>query len=90
MNNYNPLEYLPSSAQLPDSDDTPVDNEFILSIIIIESSGSILLPGVKEQANYMIVAKAGKMPALPGKIKTYKINKDKNYHDNMQWEHLAR
>jgi len=22
----------------------------------------------------MIVAKAGKMPALPGKIKTYKIN----------------
>ena len=26
----------------------------------------------------MIVAKAGKMPALPGKIKTYKINKDKN------------
>jgi len=31
----------------------------------------------------MIVAKAGKMQALPGKIKIYKVNKDKNYHDNM-------
>lgn len=25
MHNYNPLECLPSSAELPDSDDTPVD-----------------------------------------------------------------
>ena len=24
---YNPLQYLPSSEDLPDSDDTPVDNE---------------------------------------------------------------
>jgi Uma2 family endonuclease len=28
MVQYNPLQYLPSSAELPDSDDTPVDNEF--------------------------------------------------------------
>ncbi|MBS3028106.1 MAG: Uma2 family endonuclease [Dolichospermum sp. DET50] len=27
MLNYNPLHYLPSSEELPDSDDTPVDNE---------------------------------------------------------------
>lgn len=27
MLDYNPLPYLPSSAELPDSDDTPVDNE---------------------------------------------------------------
>ncbi|BAY76255.1 hypothetical protein NIES25_27040 [Nostoc linckia NIES-25] len=32
MYNYNPLECLPSSAELPDSDDTPVDNE--LQILI--------------------------------------------------------
>ncbi|MGH8000805.1 MAG: Uma2 family endonuclease [Brasilonema sp.] len=32
MFNYNPLECLPSSAELPDSDDTPVDNE--LQILI--------------------------------------------------------
>ena len=32
MLNYNPLECLPSSAELPDSDDTPVDNE--LQILI--------------------------------------------------------
>ncbi len=24
---YNPLQYLPSAEELPDSDDTPVDNE---------------------------------------------------------------
>ncbi|HEY9735860.1 MAG TPA: Uma2 family endonuclease, partial [Trichocoleus sp.] len=27
MVQYNPLDYLPSAAELPDSDDTPVDNE---------------------------------------------------------------
>ena len=27
MIKYNPLDCLPSSAELPDSDDTPVDNE---------------------------------------------------------------
>ena len=27
MIQYNPLECLPSAAELPDSDDTPVDNE---------------------------------------------------------------
>lgn len=27
MFNYNPLQCLPSSAELPDSDETPVDNE---------------------------------------------------------------
>lgn len=27
MLNYNPLQYLPSAEELPDSDDTPVDNE---------------------------------------------------------------
>ncbi len=32
MYNYNPLDCLPSSAELPDSDDTPVDNE--LQILI--------------------------------------------------------
>ncbi|GAB1539646.1 Uma2 family endonuclease [Scytonema sp. NUACC21] len=32
MFNYNPLDCLPSSAELPDSDDTPVDNE--LQILI--------------------------------------------------------
>ncbi|MEH2160095.1 MAG: Uma2 family endonuclease [Nostoc sp.] len=32
MFNYNPLECLPSSAELPDSDETPVDNE--LQILI--------------------------------------------------------
>lgn len=32
MINYNPLHYLPSSAELPDSDDIPVDNE--LQILI--------------------------------------------------------
>ncbi|MBD2495524.1 hypothetical protein BCD64_19185 [Nostoc sp. MBR 210] len=32
MYNYDPLECLPSSAELPDSDDTPVDNE--LQILI--------------------------------------------------------
>ncbi|MEH2076236.1 MAG: Uma2 family endonuclease [Nostoc sp.] len=32
MLNYNPLECLPSSAELPDSDETPVDNE--LQILI--------------------------------------------------------
>lgn len=32
MINYNPLQCLPSSAELPDSDDTPVDNE--LQILI--------------------------------------------------------
>ncbi|BAZ49132.1 hypothetical protein NIES4103_17430 [Nostoc sp. NIES-4103] len=32
MFNYNPLECLPSSAELPDSDYTPVDNE--LQILI--------------------------------------------------------
>ncbi len=32
MLNYNPLDCLPSSAELPDSDDTPVDNE--LQILI--------------------------------------------------------
>lgn len=28
MVQYNPLQYLPPSTELPDSDDTPVDNEF--------------------------------------------------------------
>lgn len=28
MVKYNPLQYLPSAEELPDSDDTPVDNEF--------------------------------------------------------------
>ncbi len=32
MYKYNPLDCLPSSAELPDSDDTPVDNE--LQILI--------------------------------------------------------
>jgi len=32
MINYNPLHCLPSSAELPDSDDIPVDNE--LQILI--------------------------------------------------------
>ncbi len=32
MFNYNPLHCLPSSTELPDSDDTPVDNE--LQILI--------------------------------------------------------
>ena len=32
MFNYNPLECLPTSAQLPDSDEIPVDNE--LQILI--------------------------------------------------------
>jgi len=32
MFKYNPLEYLPSSKELPDSDDTPVDNELQISI----------------------------------------------------------
>ena len=32
MLNYNPLDCLTSSAELPDSDDTPVDNE--LQILI--------------------------------------------------------
>lgn len=27
MVQYNPLQYLPSAEELPDSDDTPVDNE---------------------------------------------------------------
>lgn len=27
MVQYNPLQYLPSATELPDSDDTPVDNE---------------------------------------------------------------
>nr|WP_199328979.1 hypothetical protein [Coleofasciculus sp. FACHB-1120] len=33
MLDYNPLDKLPSSAELPDSDDTPVDNE-IQTIIL--------------------------------------------------------
>lgn len=28
MVKYNPLQYLPEAEELPDSDDTPVDNEF--------------------------------------------------------------
>ncbi|BBD62407.1 hypothetical protein NIES2109_52470 [Nostoc sp. HK-01] len=32
MFHYNPLSCLPSSAEVPDSDDTPVDNE--LQILI--------------------------------------------------------
>ncbi|MBO3463933.1 Uma2 family endonuclease [Aetokthonos hydrillicola Thurmond2011] len=32
MYNYNPLECLPSSAELPDSDDTPVDSELQISL----------------------------------------------------------
>jgi len=32
MLKYNSLEYLPSSAELPDSDETPVDNELQISV----------------------------------------------------------
>ncbi len=33
----NPLQYLPSAEELPDSDDTPVDNELQILIPILLS-----------------------------------------------------
>jgi Uma2 family endonuclease len=35
MVHYNPLQYLPSAEELPDSDDTPVDNELQILIPIL-------------------------------------------------------
>jgi hypothetical protein len=35
MVQYNPLQYLPSAEELPDSDDTPVDNELQILIPIL-------------------------------------------------------
>lgn len=40
MVQYNALQYLPSAEELPDSDDTPVDNE--LQILVANLLGSIL------------------------------------------------
>ena len=40
MVHYNPLEYLPTEEDLPDSDDTPVDNE--LQILIPDLLRAIL------------------------------------------------
>lgn len=35
MIRYNPLQYLPTAEELPDSDDTPVDNELQILIPIL-------------------------------------------------------
>jgi Uma2 family endonuclease len=35
MVQYNPLQYLPTAEELPDSDDTPVDNELQILIPIL-------------------------------------------------------
>lgn len=40
MIQYNPLQYLPSAEELPDSDDTPVDNE--LQILVASLLGATL------------------------------------------------
>jgi Uma2 family endonuclease len=40
MVQYNPLQYLPTAEELPDSDDTPVDNE--LQILVASLLGAIL------------------------------------------------
>jgi len=40
MLNYNPLEYLPTAEELPDSDDTPVDDE--LQILVLTLLRAIL------------------------------------------------
>jgi len=35
MVQYNPLQYLPSAEELPDSDDTPVDNELQIPVAVL-------------------------------------------------------
>lgn len=40
MRSHNPLQYLPSAEDLPDSDNTPVDNE--LQILVANLLGEIL------------------------------------------------
>jgi len=35
MVQYNPLQYLPTAEELPDSDDTPVDNELHILMPIL-------------------------------------------------------
>ncbi len=43
MVQYNPLQYLPSAEELPDSDDTPVDNELQILIPILLRANLALL-----------------------------------------------
>ncbi|MDJ0677734.1 MAG: hypothetical protein QNJ36_20520 [Calothrix sp. MO_167.B42] len=49
MYQYNPLHCLPSSAELPDSDDTPVDSELQILIpnLLLVNGEYILQPGDK-------------------------------------------
>ncbi len=35
MVQYNPLQYLPSAEELPDSDYTPVDNELQIPVAVL-------------------------------------------------------
>ena len=67
MLNYNPLQYLPSAEELPDSDDTPVDNE--LQILVPTLLRAILAWLWSEQSDWFMGVNMGvyydpKQPAI--------------------------
>lgn len=67
MLNYNPLQYLPSAEELPDSDDTPVDNE--LQILVPTLLRAILAWLWSERSDWFMGVNMGvyydpKQPAI--------------------------
>ena len=54
MVQYNPLQYLPTAEELPDSDDTPVDNELQLSELSLCAAGKPTSVDAKNRARNLV------------------------------------